>query len=116
MKVVRHYCVKLCRLGHVWLDGFAAGLHLPTLPAMPVVAAAPKLATPNLLCQTDNSGAQDPNSSSAVNQGTLLYKAHKSRFNYTFIDGHVEALKIEATIGTGTIYVPNGIWAAASAY
>ena len=27
------------------------------------------------------------------------YKAHKSRFNYTFIDGHVEALKIEAAVG-----------------
>jgi len=74
----------------------------------------PKSATPNELYQTDNSGAQDPNSSSAVNQGTLLYKAHKNRFNYTFIDGHVEALKIEDTIGTGTLFVPKGMWAAAS--
>jgi hypothetical protein len=44
------------------------------------------------------------------------YKAHKSRLNYTSIDGHVEALKIEATIGTGTIYASKGMWAAASGY
>jgi hypothetical protein len=31
MKVVRHYCVKLCCLAQVWLAGFAASLHLPTL-------------------------------------------------------------------------------------
>jgi prepilin-type N-terminal cleavage/methylation domain-containing protein/prepilin-type processing-associated H-X9-DG protein len=74
----------------------------------------PKSATPNLLCQIDNSGAQDPNSGTGVNQGGALYKAHKNRFNYTFIDGHVEALKIEDTIGTGTVYVPKGMWAAAS--
>jgi len=76
----------------------------------------PESATPNELYQMDDSGAQDPNSSSSVNQGALLYKAHKKRFNYTFIDGHVEALKIEDSIGTGTIYVPKGMWAAASGY
>jgi prepilin-type N-terminal cleavage/methylation domain-containing protein/prepilin-type processing-associated H-X9-DG protein len=74
----------------------------------------PKSATPNSLCQTDNSGPQDPNSSGGVNQGALIYKAHRNRFNYTFIDGHVEALKIEATVGTGTIFAPKGMWAAAS--
>jgi len=76
----------------------------------------PKSATPNELYQTDDSGPQDPTSSNAVNQGSLLYKAHKNRFDYTFIDGHVEALKIEGTIGTGTVYVPKGMWAAASGY
>jgi prepilin-type processing-associated H-X9-DG protein len=76
----------------------------------------PKSATPNALCQIDNSGPQDPNSSGGVNQGALIYKAHKNRFNYTFIDGHVEALKIEDTVGTGTVYVPKGMWAAASGY
>jgi len=76
----------------------------------------PKSATPNLLYQTDNSGAQNPKSGTGVNQGTLLYKAHKNQFNYTFIDGHVEALRIEDTIGTGTVYAPKGMWAAASGY
>jgi hypothetical protein len=42
MKVVRHYCVKLCRLASVWLDGFVAGLfYLASLLAMPIAAAAP---------------------------------------------------------------------------
>ena len=77
---------------------------------------APKSATPNSTVQIDNSGPQDPNSPGGVNQGALLYKAHKNRFTYTFIDGHVEALKIEDTIGTGTVYVPKGMWAAASGY
>ena len=65
----------------------------------------------------DNSGGvQDPTTSNAANQGALIYKAHQNRFNYTFIDGHVEALKIEDTVGTGTVYAPKGMWAAASGY
>jgi prepilin-type N-terminal cleavage/methylation domain-containing protein/prepilin-type processing-associated H-X9-DG protein len=60
--------------------------------------------------QTDTSGPQDPNSGTSVNQGELVYKAHKNRFNYCFIDGHVEALKIEQTIGTGTLTAPKGMW------
>jgi prepilin-type N-terminal cleavage/methylation domain-containing protein/prepilin-type processing-associated H-X9-DG protein len=72
----------------------------------------PQSASPNELFQTDTSGPQDPNSGNSVNQGQLTYKAHKSRFNYAFIDGHVESLKIEQTIGTGTITSPNGMWTA----
>ncbi|MGA2685404.1 MAG: DUF1559 domain-containing protein [Verrucomicrobiota bacterium] len=45
-----------------------------------------------------------------VNQGLLLYKAHNSRFNYLFCDGHVQALAIEDTIGTGTLASPAGMW------
>jgi prepilin-type processing-associated H-X9-DG protein len=43
-----------------------------------------------------------------------LYKAHNSRFNYLFHDGHVEALKMEQTIGTGTLTTPKGMWTVAS--
>ncbi|HLX96134.1 MAG TPA: DUF1559 domain-containing protein [Verrucomicrobiae bacterium] len=53
---------------------------------------------------------QDPNSSSGVSQGKLLYKAHGNRFNYVFCDGHVQALAIEQTIGTGTLTAPAGMW------
>jgi prepilin-type N-terminal cleavage/methylation domain-containing protein/prepilin-type processing-associated H-X9-DG protein len=53
---------------------------------------------------------QDTSSKTGINQGALLYKAHKNRFNYLFHDGHVEALKIEQTIGTGTLNVPKGMW------
>jgi prepilin-type N-terminal cleavage/methylation domain-containing protein/prepilin-type processing-associated H-X9-DG protein len=61
-----------------------------------------------------NALPQDPTSGTSVNQGTLLYKAHRNRFNYVFNDGHVEALKIEQTIGTGTLTAPKGMWTVAS--
>jgi hypothetical protein len=71
----------------------------------------------NELYQLDAAGVQtppqDPNSGSSVNQGALLYKAHKSRFDYVFNDNHVESLKIEQTYGSGTITVPKGMWTAA---
>jgi len=53
---------------------------------------------------------QDPNASASEDQGALLYKAHKNRFNYLFHDNHVEGLKIEQTIGTGTLTIPKGMW------
>lgn len=53
---------------------------------------------------------QNPNGAAGVNQGTLLYNAHWGRFNYAFHDGHVAALKIEQTVGTGTLSAPNGMW------
>ena len=37
-----------------------------------------------------------------VNQGMMVFKAHKFRFNYTCHDGHVEALDYKKTVGTGT--------------
>src|SRR5262249_10927513 len=43
-------------------------------------------------------------------EGFLLYKAHGSRFNYSFCDGHVETLKIEQTVGSGTLASPRGMW------
>jgi prepilin-type processing-associated H-X9-DG protein len=68
----------------------------------------------NELVQIDpNAPPQDPNSNSSVNQGALLYKAHRSRFNYVFNDGHVETLKIEQTIGSGTKLIPKGMWTVA---
>jgi prepilin-type N-terminal cleavage/methylation domain-containing protein len=70
----------------------------------------PQSASANDLYQLDPSPAQNPTSGTGVNQGTLLYKAHKSRFNYEFNDGHVEALKVEQTIGSGTLTAPKGMW------
>jgi prepilin-type N-terminal cleavage/methylation domain-containing protein/prepilin-type processing-associated H-X9-DG protein len=75
------------------------------------ICNGPQSASANELYQIDNStGVQDPNAQASVNQGALLYKAHKSRFNYVFNDGHVETLRIEQTIGTGTLTVPKGMW------
>jgi prepilin-type N-terminal cleavage/methylation domain-containing protein/prepilin-type processing-associated H-X9-DG protein len=42
--------------------------------------------------------------------GNTAYGLHSHRFNYLFHDGHVEALKIEQTIGTGTTNSPKGMW------
>ena len=35
------------------------------------------------------------------NQGNFTYAAHGGLFNYGFHDGHVQALKVEQTIGRG---------------
>ena len=53
---------------------------------------------------------QNPNGAAGVNQGSLLYNAQGGRFNYAFHDGHVAALKIEQTVGTGTLSAPKGMW------
>ncbi|HVU07337.1 MAG TPA: prepilin-type N-terminal cleavage/methylation domain-containing protein [Verrucomicrobiae bacterium] len=54
---------------------------------------------------------QNPNSYNvSQNQGPLVYKLHSSRFNYLFHDGHVSALKVEDTVGTGTVTAPRGMW------
>ncbi|HEX3626110.1 MAG TPA: DUF1559 domain-containing protein, partial [Verrucomicrobiae bacterium] len=44
------------------------------------------------------------------NQGAALYAAHGARFNYLFHDNHVAPLKVEQTIGTGTLALPKGMW------
>ena len=63
------------------------------------------------LWQIDTSAPpQDPNATQGVNEGKLLYQAEQKRFNYLFCDGHVESLKIEDTVGGGTLSVPKGMW------
>ncbi len=54
--------------------------------------------------------AQNPASGAGVNQGKALYAAHQRRFQYLFVDGHVETLKIEQTVGSGTLANPRGMW------
>jgi len=55
----------------------------------------------------------DP-SPSAKNFGNNQYGIHGSRFNYLFHDNHVQALKIEQTVGSGTLAQPRGIWTVAA--
>lgn len=76
------------------------------------ICLGPQSTVQNELYQMDNSTAQDPNSGTSENQGALLYKAHKNRFNYVYIDGHVETHKVEETIGSGTLTAPKGMWSA----
>jgi len=46
----------------------------------------------------------------AKNFGNNQYGIHSRRFNYLFHDNHVQALKIEQTVGTGTLDNPKGMW------
>jgi prepilin-type N-terminal cleavage/methylation domain-containing protein/prepilin-type processing-associated H-X9-DG protein len=48
--------------------------------------------------------------SSSFNYGLASYGLHAGRFNYLFHDGHVQTLKITATVGTGTTNAPRGMW------
>jgi prepilin-type N-terminal cleavage/methylation domain-containing protein/prepilin-type processing-associated H-X9-DG protein len=74
------------------------------------ICNGPQSLNGNELYQIDNAGAQDPNVKESVNQGALLYKAHKNRFNYVFNDGHVETLRLDQTVGSGTLTAPRGMW------
>ena len=53
---------------------------------------------------------QDANSGNGVNQGAALYRQHLNRFDYLFCDNHVEILRMEQTIGSGTLAAPRGMW------
>jgi prepilin-type processing-associated H-X9-DG protein len=68
-----------------------------------------------MLCQVDpNATMPAPGSSGVgVNLGKFLYLNHGQRFNYLFHDGHVETLTTNATIGTGTLQAPKGMWTVA---
>jgi len=77
------------------------------------ICNGPQANSANDLYQMDNNALQqDPNIQNSVNQGTLLYKAQKGRFDYTFNDGRVETLRVEQTIGSGTLTAPRGMWTA----
>ena len=47
---------------------------------------------------------------SAKNFGNHQYGIHSKRFNYLFHDNHVQALKIEQTVGRGNVALPRGMW------
>ncbi len=51
----------------------------------------------------------DPGTS-AKNFGNDQYGLHSKRFNYLYLDNHVQALRIEQTVGTGTVGIPRGLW------
>ena len=51
----------------------------------------------------------DP-SPDAKNFGNNQYGLHGKRFNYLFHDNHVQALKIEQTVGSAPLFNPRGMW------
>jgi prepilin-type processing-associated H-X9-DG protein len=74
----------------------------------PSVSLGPVASSPNSsgssLCQLDAPGG------GTYNYGHELYKSHTKRFNYLFHDSHVERLRIEQTVGRGTLNAPLGMW------
>lgn len=42
--------------------------------------------------------------------GTTAYTLHGNRFNYLFHDSHVERLRPQDTVGSGSMKVPKGMW------
>lgn len=52
----------------------------------------------------------DASATPPQNQGRAVYLAHGERFNYVFLDGHIEALRLERTYGSGTRLTPRGMW------
>ena len=58
-------------------------------------------------------GTQNPNAPVGVSQGVAVYKAHGQRFNYLFHDGHVQALRMNQTVGNGNTNNPYGMWTVA---
>ena len=68
--------------------------------------------------QTDTAAPTDAKTlqNGGYSTGLMLYKAQQYRFNYAFHDGHVEALKMENTLGSasGPLFArlthPLGMW------
>jgi len=55
----------------------------------------------------------DPISANSHNYGNDEYGLHSHRFNYLFHDNHVQSLKLEQTVGIGTLQSPRGMWTVA---
>ena len=58
----------------------------------------------------DQSPYQIDTSASGSIYGQSTYGLHSKRFDYLFHDQHVASLRIENTIGTGTLTSPKGMW------
>ena len=43
-------------------------------------------------------------------EGANTYTLHSGRFNYLFHDNHVSTLRIQDTVGSGTLAAPKGMW------
>ena len=75
--------------------------------AWPSWSLGPQAPGASDLYQTD---APASATSTSRNYGGKAYGLHSKRFNYLFHDNHVEAIKMEQTIGKGTLSDPKGMW------
>jgi prepilin-type N-terminal cleavage/methylation domain-containing protein len=85
-----------------WANNAAWGNMYQTDPGAPSLAAIATAAA------VSGPGAV------TYSEGIYVYQAHHNRFNYVFHDNHVETLRIEQTVGTGTLSNPLGMWTAAA--
>lgn len=99
-------------IGHVGIAVWSA----PLVPATRL-AAIPAPARTLLLVENpgieDNFVGRTGGSAVASPEQQIRYQTTLSRtggFNYLFVDGHVEYLKQEETIGSGTLSKPGGYW------
>jgi prepilin-type processing-associated H-X9-DG protein len=76
----------------------------------PTFSQGPVTTFPSDVTFQMNPDAPSPSTTNNINYGAYVYRVHGGRFNYLFIDSHVEPLKIEQTIGTGTTNSPKGMW------
>ena len=76
----------------------------PSMSVGPVAGGA----APADLYQTDP--ASPGMSAASHNFGYSAYGLHSKRFDYLFHDGHAETLKMEQTVGKGTLTAPQGMW------
>ncbi len=79
------------------------GSGVPVLPkAVPGAAVSPGMSN----CSFANRRVKS--------RKKLCVGLHGNRFNYLFLDNHVQILKVVDTIGTGTTNAPRGMWAMVS--
>ncbi len=84
-------------------------------PSFSVAPQGPASTSSITLPQGNVPVANDQNPYQIVTGGTAAYGStgytlHGRAFNYLFHDGHVESLKVEQTVGTGTLTNPKGMW------
>jgi prepilin-type N-terminal cleavage/methylation domain-containing protein/prepilin-type processing-associated H-X9-DG protein len=71
----------------------------------PCFSLGPQASGASDVYQTDQ-----PGSTSSRNYGASAYGLHNNRFDYLFHDGHAQTLKMEQTVGKGTLQNPQGMW------
>jgi prepilin-type N-terminal cleavage/methylation domain-containing protein/prepilin-type processing-associated H-X9-DG protein len=77
----------------------------------PCISLGPVAAGSDLY-QTDST--QMTTSPTSRNFGFAAYGLHSRRFNYLFHDSHVAALKMDETVGKGSLTDPKGMWTIAT--
>jgi prepilin-type processing-associated H-X9-DG protein len=118
-------------VGIYWMGGSEADWNAPGYPTKVVIDPAGTILLAESACGDNVAGNVWPciciapnnpspgqgdgelyqiDTSDPDNEGLSLYKLHGGQFNYLFHDNHVQALRIEQTVGSGTTNAPKGMW------